>query len=215
MPKRIGQRADNFESEPLPQTDRGFVSRNYEVELHRAIAEPTRFVQRVLAHYAADSRSARSGIHHEAGIGDVVAETRTVRSQNVAAHDFSIVLRDIRARSIREPISHGFFPRRVRIINERIARRDGCPKNVPDRVAIAIRGFSNCYATGDGRFHRSNSPPRRRKSSARCHEKLRYLLAWPKQPQLTSSPRALAAMLMMIKSDMRAVTINTPPKRVD
>src|SRR6266481_3111087 len=54
MSKRVWQSADDLETKSLPQSDRRFVCGHDKVELHRAKAEPARFVQAVFAHCTAN-----------------------------------------------------------------------------------------------------------------------------------------------------------------
>src|SRR5205823_4454973 len=155
----------------------------------------------------------RRGIDHESSVRYVISKPGPVVAEDVTADNFSLLLRNVGASPFREPVGHRLFARRVRIVNKSVARRDGGAKNLPDGVAIAIVGFANDQVVaGNGRFHRNNNPPSRRKSRTRCHEKLRYVLACPKQPQLTSSPRALATMLATINKVIRPVTRNTLPR---
>src|SRR5205085_8917431 len=89
----------------------------------------------------------------------------------------------------------------------------GGAKDFPDRVAVAVVRLADRQGARAGRFHNNSSPPRSKTSSTRCQVKFRYWLACPKQPQLTSSPRALATILVTTKTIMSPVTMNTAPRK--
>src|SRR5882762_3428069 len=79
VPKRTRQSADDFKTELLPQTNRGFVSRYNEIELHRAKTEAACFAQTMFAHRATDPVTTRLRSDHVCRIRNVRAATRLVR----------------------------------------------------------------------------------------------------------------------------------------
>ena len=60
---------------------------------------------------------------------------------------------------------------------------------------------------------RANKPAKRAKSTTRCHEKLRFFVALPKQPHSRSIPRIFAATVAPIKIIVSGVRIKTAPLR--
>src|SRR3954464_3591553 len=124
MTKRAWQGSNDLEAESLPEMDGGFVSRDDEVKLHRAISAPARFGERVFAHHASDPETARGRVDHESRIRNVVSQAGTIRAQDVTADHLAVLLRHISECSLREPIGHRLFPRCVRIVYKRVARSD-------------------------------------------------------------------------------------------
>src|SRR3954451_218076 len=59
---------------------------------------------------------------------------------------------------------------------------------------------------------RQTTPTSKPKSIARWLTKLRFLLAWPKQPQVMSKPRVFAMMLAKMKTVISVARINNPPR---
>ena len=83
--ERARHRADDRETVALPELHGGRVRGDDEVELHRGETGAARFVHRVLAHRRGDALAACVGGDHVAAVGDVIAEARLVRRQQIAA----------------------------------------------------------------------------------------------------------------------------------
>src|SRR5262249_50416131 len=99
------QRANDFETKLLPQTNRGFVCRNNEIKLHRAKSEPSRFAQTMFGHGATNSLATRIRGDHEARVGNVRAAARLVRPQYVRARNAACALCDVCSRIRSKPVS--------------------------------------------------------------------------------------------------------------
>src|ERR1700682_5901003 len=99
----------------------------------------------MLAHRASHAEAARFGRNHEASIRDMVPQPRPIRSQDVAAGYFPILLRCVSARALCEPIRLGLFARRIGIVNKDVPRRHGRLKDFPDGVAIGIDRLANVH----------------------------------------------------------------------
>src|SRR5215212_9953084 len=126
---------------------RGRVRGDDKIELHRPIAEATRFDQAMFSHEAPNSAAARARIDHEPRIRDMPAESGAIRPQDVAADDLIILGGDKRERARSKPIPERFLARSVWIVDERVARSDSRLKYFPDRVAIFDRRLPNLNAT--------------------------------------------------------------------
>src|SRR5262252_8201299 len=61
MVKRAGERTDDAEPEPLPESDRRIVGGHDEVELHRPKSQSPCLRERMLAHGASDAEAACIG----------------------------------------------------------------------------------------------------------------------------------------------------------
>jgi hypothetical protein len=138
VPERARQCADNFHPEILPKLYRRFVGRDDEIELHRAEAEPARFLQTMFAQRATDPPPARTFRDNERGIGDVRATRGLIRAQRVRADNSLVVFGKTNMRVVFEPVVERTFPRDVEFDRIRLAGRDHFPKNFPDRIAIRI-----------------------------------------------------------------------------
>jgi len=84
MTESARQCANDLESKLLPEPNRRFVSGNDEIELHRAKAQPARFIQAMLAHRATDPLPARARRDHKGGVSNMRTAARLVRPQNVS-----------------------------------------------------------------------------------------------------------------------------------
>src|SRR4029077_11439610 len=92
VPKRTRQSADDFETELLPKTKCGFVSRNNEIELHRPKTESACFAQAMFAHRATNSLTTRIRSNHKRRVRNVRTAARLIRPQDVSAHNTASTL---------------------------------------------------------------------------------------------------------------------------
>src|SRR4051812_2753967 len=92
-------------------------------------------------HCLSNPPAARSGINHEAGIRNVTAAAGAVRAQGVGADDFATLLGYIGSGITAKPIGERILARDARIDRISIARRDHIVENLPDGLAIGIRGW--------------------------------------------------------------------------
>jgi len=146
MSKCARQSADDLKTELPPQTDRRFVRGDNKVELHRAKAEPERFVQAMFAHCTANPLSLRIRRDHECRISHVRTRSHLIRSQNVSAYDLPGVFPDVSLRIGAEPISQRILARRLGVERIGVASSNDIMKNSPDRVAIRFYRWSNSHS---------------------------------------------------------------------
>ena len=102
--KRARQRPHDIESKLPPQVHSRLVRGNDEIELHRAIAAPARFIQRVFPHGATDARTPRVRIDHISSIRDMISQPGLVRPEEVTADHFPILFGDESSCVSRTPI---------------------------------------------------------------------------------------------------------------
>ena len=95
----------------------------------------------MLPHLAANPETARACRDHVAGVGDMRAESRLVRLQDVTADNLSILFGHVGVRAGPEPVRERFFARCVWIEYVGVASRDDIVEDIPDRVAICITGL--------------------------------------------------------------------------
>src|ERR1051326_3661279 len=167
MPKRAGQRADDFHAEFSPEFHRRFVGGDDKVELQCPKPQPARFAQTMLAHAASDPLPPRIRSNDEPGVCHVRAAAGLILVQCVTADDMSILagccrgrrcrpgepngfpyrsgdfLRDVNMRLPLKPVCQPFFTRNVWIERIRVARCDHIAENFPDCVVISTCGRSN------------------------------------------------------------------------
>src|ERR1700704_6226471 len=117
-----------------------FICRNDKVKLHGAEAEPARFVQTMFAHGATDAETPRASCDDEARIRNMRAQTWPIRSQEITADNFPILLGHAGLRVLSKPVDQRFFARSARIKHIRVPSRDDLMKNTPDRFAVRIGG---------------------------------------------------------------------------
>src|ERR1051326_1404759 len=104
MTESSGKRSHNIESNPLPQSNCPFVSRDDKIKLHRSITETPRVVEAVYGHGASDSFRAGGRINHKTGIGNLVAAAASGWTQGLSADDAAVQFGDIRFRVIAKPV---------------------------------------------------------------------------------------------------------------
>src|SRR5262245_58118246 len=91
MVERLRERADDRESQVLPERDGARVRAHHEVELHGLVAGLPRLTKAVLPERPADPGALGRRVDHERGIGDMGAEIPLIRPKLVHAEDPSPV----------------------------------------------------------------------------------------------------------------------------
>src|SRR4029453_16033695 len=143
MTKCARQSTNDFETELLPQTNRGFVSRNNEIELHRAKTEAACFAQAMFAHRAPNSLTTCIPSNHERCIRDVRTTAGLDGPQNIGAENASAVFFNVNPCIRLESIPQGVLARHSRIESIRVPGSNDLAENIPDRVPI--RGSCCAY----------------------------------------------------------------------
>ena len=156
----------------------GGVGADNEVELHRLVAGPARFVETMLAHHPAGAFALRGGIDHERRVGHVRAEADVVGNQLVHADDAAIVFEQ-RTTRMPGPRKYATASAPGRVGSERVgvAAGDHGLKDAPDRVRVgaASPDESSLWLRLLAGGHRELAETGRRWRGRRCATSLRRI----------------------------------------
>jgi uncharacterized metal-binding protein len=140
------QRANNIESQPLPQTDRASVRRQHHVKLHRRVAQRAGRNLGMVAHLGGNAPALRGRCSDIATIADMARTTVMVGLDKIGAQN-RIIVRDISRSGGIQPQGARSGLRYIAVYGVGFTCAKHRTQDAPDRRPIGISGGTDLQAS--------------------------------------------------------------------